>query len=401
LPGVAVATLLVLLAGCGRFGFADPTDATGPGDGDRDGDGDDAAGDDTLDAAGEPCNGIDDNADGRIDEGCACTPFKVTWPQALSVGRPGFAWTGDGYLVLARSSGANAIVPIGPTGAFGTPTNLSAGSVFTVGDTFAWSGTQLGVAYGTSASVELVRYEPAGGGLSAPAIVSASTGSDVHVTWAGDRFGVAWFTGGQALLREVDASGVAISAIETLPTAILELDAMVPTPDGYALGVRTSTGRQMLLVQRAGFTVQEVTLDIGAADTFVVLASGPLGIAAIGLKDSAHQQKLQVIRYDAQPVGPGVLLPDPPVGDRLFSTVVTANASGFVVVGDDFASPHEITTVPFDAMGTLQGPATNVGIYTASTWYGSGAVRADSRHGITSTYQSSSTFVADIVQLCD
>ncbi len=40
----------------------------------------------------EPCNGIDDNRTGEIDEDCPCTPFSTMVPGATATEGPGLAW---------------------------------------------------------------------------------------------------------------------------------------------------------------------------------------------------------------------------------------------------------------------------------------------------------------------
>ena len=124
---LTLAVVIVAAAtGCGRFGFGSQlADATG------DASGDDAA---TGDAgSGEPCNGIDDNGNGLVDEGCPCTPFTMNYPTENFSGLP--ISTGSDWIVNA---GDHYDRIDGTTGALVASFPADANDVIT-----AWNGSAL------------------------------------------------------------------------------------------------------------------------------------------------------------------------------------------------------------------------------------------------------------------
>ncbi|HEY0194459.1 MAG TPA: hypothetical protein VGC42_25275 [Kofleriaceae bacterium] len=100
-----------------------------------------------VDAGGEACNGIDDNGDGRIDEGCACAPFSVEVPfRVMSAVSLGNSWALTTTTDLQPSPGDR--VPAGYARIDGRGTvldheDLLDGLVGPSPQPFAWDGHAL------------------------------------------------------------------------------------------------------------------------------------------------------------------------------------------------------------------------------------------------------------------
>src|SRR5689334_17293226 len=113
--------LVAALAGCGRIDF----DPHAGGD----------AAPRCLPKAEEVCNGVDDDCDRLVDEGCPCAPFDVT--LSTGIGRT-IVSTGDEYLLEA-----GGFLRVDATGAeVGTVTSPS----YADGNSragFAWDGARV------------------------------------------------------------------------------------------------------------------------------------------------------------------------------------------------------------------------------------------------------------------
>src|SRR5690349_17787091 len=96
---IAITAVAVAAAGCGRIGF-DEHSGGGPGDGPI------LGGDGPLPIACTPtapaelCNGIDDNCDQRVDEGCPCSPIDTTVTETPSSYTHALLWTGTGLVQI-------------------------------------------------------------------------------------------------------------------------------------------------------------------------------------------------------------------------------------------------------------------------------------------------------------
>ena len=124
--------MLVGLVACGRIGF-DPA-----GDG-GDGSGSDAAA--TCADQPELCNGIDDNCNGQVDEGCPCTPFSVALGQSATSPQLAAAVvvsTGTDYIVYDLA--AAALVHVDYSGNLGATVPLAFDGMY---DRIVWDGAAL------------------------------------------------------------------------------------------------------------------------------------------------------------------------------------------------------------------------------------------------------------------
>lgn len=110
--------LLAFAAGCGRIAF-DPLGESV-----------------TCVPEAEVCNGVDDDCNERVDEGCPCTPFVIMVPTNEELLQTAaLAWTGTGYVLAIRRGGENRLLHIGADGTLGADYLRFTGS-----ESFVWDG---------------------------------------------------------------------------------------------------------------------------------------------------------------------------------------------------------------------------------------------------------------------
>src|SRR5262249_47121124 len=141
---------------------------------------------------------IDDDCDGQIDEGCACTSFATSLPTSQLASGPQLVWTGTGYLVLADDATDMTLLPVGSDGSLGSPAAMYSKSATLGGGyesgSFAWTGDELGVVWiDATKHVMTRRFDRAAMALGPAGAVSTITSNDFpRVLWTGDRFVVFW-----------------------------------------------------------------------------------------------------------------------------------------------------------------------------------------------------------------
>src|SRR5258708_4694411 len=180
--------VVALVAGCGRISF-DPLGSSV------------AA---CVPAGTEICNGIDDDCDGAIDEGCPCTPFDITVPGGGNSGATALAWTGSGYLGSLDNSVDVEVAAFGADGTVGGGVSIAQSGNMPA---YAWSGSTLAALW-TDFSVGnfyLGRFSSAPAELE-PAIQLDAYPVSFAITWARGRFVIAAAIDGpiiQNVLREL------------------------------------------------------------------------------------------------------------------------------------------------------------------------------------------------------
>lgn len=112
----------------------------------------------------EVCNGVDDNDDGRVDEGCPCTPFEVEVPfrvnAAVSLG-DGWALVGN-ELALKQPADAHAsYVRISDAGAVTAMAPLD-GVAWGERHQLAWTGSEIAYVWGDTTSAHVAFLAPDG-----------------------------------------------------------------------------------------------------------------------------------------------------------------------------------------------------------------------------------------------
>ena len=97
--------LVFVFAGCGRINFGTP---------------DDGGAIVTCVPASETCNGVDDDCNDLVDEGCPCTPFNAAFMGDTFEADNDPVWTGSDYYVARRINAQYQLTQIAQTGALGS-----------------------------------------------------------------------------------------------------------------------------------------------------------------------------------------------------------------------------------------------------------------------------------------
>ena len=161
---------MAFAAGCGRIAF-DPL-GEGP--------------DGTCVPAAEVCNGVDDDCNRRVDEGCPCTPFAVTVPNNEEILQmPALAWTGSGYVIGIRRASENRLLHIAADGAIGADHLRVTGN-----EVFIWDGRLVAIAGGSALTVRELALD--GTVLAERAVHTGTAIQDISATRAPGGFDLSW-----------------------------------------------------------------------------------------------------------------------------------------------------------------------------------------------------------------
>ena len=301
----------------------------------------------------ETCNGVDDNCNGAIDEGCACIPFDITLPfsGATSVA---LAWLGTGYLAVFNTVMSVLVVAIGADGSVGAPVALAPVGQCSSALGLAWNGSSLAVVCAdvtTELRVIVVEQGPVVLGPEADLGIGAA---GRPITWTGDRFGVAYTaqsSPAQSFLQELGSDGRTTSGRLSLGISA-QIWTIAPADAGYMLAsndlIQNSPIRASL-VDHSGAVVASNELGTPTPSVRfgfqIVRGSGGFG----ALWQDANVVYFQVLDPSGGPAAPIATLPG-----YEFATVA-ALSNGYEVVGFTLPGPEFID---FDGGGAIvAGPS--------------------------------------------
>lgn len=278
-------------------------------------------------AAAEVCNGIDDNCDGAVDEGCPCTPFDTSTPT-VPLGILDFAWIGTGYLVISMDSVNVNVRKIYEDGGPGPMSVLSTISGYASSGSlgFAWTGNELGAVWRRNTSqIVLTRFDANATSLGPEIEVSPSTtGAAPTLGWVNGEFIVGWTDmrsgTNQIHLRRFDRDGNPLTGEVLVAGLIGYVRSISPSPMGYLLGVSLS-GASTAVVDRSGVLVSTYTLDTSGAISALKIVEGPGGYGSSW--SAAAQMKFAPLGLDGAPAGVPIIVP--PINGA------TANAGSIAV----------------------------------------------------------------------
>jgi len=226
-PGPSLRPLVLWAAlcstGCGMltFAFTDPPDAGEPAGDAASPPGDAALRDAAVDDAGceeqpERCNGVDDDCNDEIDEGCICTAthFTVVSDDDERSMVPSLAVSSDGVGVVwadARHGSLEVYVAVvDAAGALQGENRLTITSDESIMPSLVWTGDQFGLAWVERSEpdyeIHFMTLNPDGTPLSVEVCVSCQSqlrSIRPSLAWNGARFGLAWQEAGDGYLDSV------------------------------------------------------------------------------------------------------------------------------------------------------------------------------------------------------
>lgn len=403
-----VGRLLVVVAcatGCGRIDFtARGPDAGAPA---ADARGDAAAG------AIELCNGIDDDGDGQVDEGCPCAAFAQSWnPVDDDVG---LVWLGDRYAVLYADASndyiatvdagglgaAAAIVPVGPGVEF---------PEWTRG--IAWNGSEADVIWASPNGLELARYTFSGNAaptkLGELAVATTAVAANyLRIVWAGDRFAVAWLGAGDSLvhLREVAAGGL-LGTEQTYPalSTLTMMTGFAASADAYLIaGTDAGDAPYMLHVRRPSLAADSPVALTQLPDGFRLdIVAGPGGFGVVLADSAIEQAHFLSVGDDGTPAALAFVIPSSADGGFNEPTI-NATPDGYHIDGVSYGTgptDHAIYYVVMAPDGGVLVAPTTYASFSASAYDFTGTVIAAGRTGTTYAYDGGAGLVMDLVQDC-
>lgn len=369
------AVLLGVLSACGRIGFAPLAGADGSG----------------SSQTAERCNGLDDDGNGAIDEGCACTPFDVTLPD--SIYGAGLAWLGTGYAVLTLATSASLTVvdetgvPVGTS-----PMPVIASSPVQPVELLAWTGSEIVAVWAAGPQIQLGRYSPAAAPIGPPVVVSTGgqAPSSPQIAWAGDRLVIMWSDRQQIEVREVGTDGAVIRQLQ-IPglTSTQHIGSFALTRDRYAIVLSNSNATgpaqpdQLVVVDRAAWAASPqrslaVSSTIGFPPTIV---AGPDGTFAV-MDPTPGTVYVQSRASDGSPLAPPVAVPSYATDFLAFASVAPFG-TGHHVLAASFLNAWEAS---FDPVAGAYGPPVLRATALSSTLAPISVVTASGRQALALTY---------------
>ena len=255
------------LAACGRVGFH-ATDRTDDGGGVVTG-GDGSVPVVCTQGGPEICNGIDDDCDGIVDEGCACTMGASNVSESPARYTDQLVWSGAQLFQLVGDAATIGFWAVDTTAGTATFHGLFSGTAGTTGGAAseAWSGSLLGVGYAhdTANVVTFHVYDPVGGTTTSQQLDQTYPGAEVQVAWAGDHFTAAWSgTTASLVTRDVPPSGVPSSPEQVIiPSNIGVVTSYLVTPTGAIACFVDGNSLATVAVIPMGQPAQTVPLPLG------------------------------------------------------------------------------------------------------------------------------------------
>jgi hypothetical protein len=297
---------LVVLAGCGRIAFDPLGDAGAASEGDGNGSATACV------PTAEICNGIDDDCNGIVDEGCPCNAFTslVSHPVSPPSQLGAMLSTGNGYIVYDYE--LSTLDTVAPTGAI---TGSLPVAFVPLTDVAMWDGSALVIAHSDGASSITLAHIASDGtptvfatipvaALDTYAITRDYTGAyDLALTYGPGMSqsvdGVLLAADGTLLARTTLATGVETvgpvavaraafpvvawtTPTETTTAAFAGSTATSSSPPGAIVHLgATATGIALVVTQGAGPSTGYTLAGDGN------LAAGPIALALTGTLSSA------------------------------------------------------------------------------------------------------------------
>ncbi|HTL38446.1 MAG TPA: putative metal-binding motif-containing protein [Kofleriaceae bacterium] len=366
---ITAATAL-LGSACGRYHF----DERG------DGDGDIGLGA-TCTPSPEVCDGLDNNCDNAVDEGCPCMPFDVTLPVSQGGSGLGLAWTGTRYMVHSADATTWGIQNVEIDGTAGTYASFVSSSTGGRGPMIAWTGSSLVVPFHDAVghldvfdgSLQRIAGPTDYSSFAVPQAAEVVRSTDHAVlAWQDNRSGTF-----QTFVREVAPDG-------SLTTGEIPVDRpaspnlFAASGDRYYIAT-SGTSLVMYVVTRSGQIISNMTLaqdpSIAAVDSIAVRADR---IAVSWFKSNDTAASYQVLDLDGVPVT--TVATFPPLGAKpTRHALLSATSDGFFMAGTT-DSPAEIVGMEIRPDGSVLQSVSSLGDLAGVTMYGGvSTVAADHR----------------------
>jgi hypothetical protein len=366
----------LLFSGCGRLKFDDHGDG---GRGGHDGDGGGLGADGPLPitctpTGAEVCNGLDDDCNGVVDDGCPCTSISTSLSESPGLYTGELVWTGTGLIQVGGNAAEVGLWPISGTGTVGSYVSVfsgAAGSTDGIAPA-AWSGTKLGIVYTHDlSSVSFALYDPMTGTSPSMLIDTSYPGAAPQIAWSVDHFIAVWITqAGEVIERQISATGSLSSETIIATNQTGGIEAFAVTPTQKLLCIRTSSGdAHLLAIDSTGGGVQTIPLAIDHG-SWCGLTPIPNGFVAWTVHPSTTPAHVALLAGDGTPVSV-TTLPLPSV-NQYTEMVVQRVATGFWIVATHTTPAlysHAIDEIELDASGNLtSGPTEIVPTVGAYLW---------------------------------